>query len=118
VPWKDTTGTGRAGSQSATEVAPATGAAAARRSAMSQARTDVIIAPFDSPVTNTRAVSTHHVPSSWSSTSPMNRTSSEPGAACHIGTIPAPWGVTVAKPFSSPNDPSRECTAWTSAPSV
>src|SRR5439155_8399106 len=97
VPWKATIGTARAGLQPATFVIPATGATAATRLASAHATTDVIIAPFDSPVTNTRAVSTQTVFSTWSRSSPMNFTSFEPTAVSQRGIGPKPCGVIVTK---------------------
>ena len=56
------------------------------RSDSSQATDDVIIAPFDRPVVNTRAVSMHSVASASSSSAASHFRSAEPSAVSHWGT--------------------------------
>ena len=50
VPWNVMTGIGRLGWQPACIVMPATGATAAKRSARTQVRNELMMAPYESPV--------------------------------------------------------------------
>ena len=98
---------------------PATGAAAAIRSAYLHATAEVMNAPFDSPVTKTRCWSTQTVRSTSSSRSPMNFTSADRRPVSQRATAsPLPWGVTVTNPCASPNGPSADICWWTVAPSA
>ena len=98
------TGTGRAGSQSSGRMIPATGATAAKRSAMAQATADDIHAPFDRPVAYTREVSMQRSAPSWSSRSSVNTRSGL--ASGSMPTFqptgsPVPCGPTTTKPCSA-----------------
>ena len=100
------TGTGRAGLQPLMSRMPATGAAAAIRSAYLHATADVMNAPFESPVTKTRF---------WSTQSVLLDLVEQVADELHVGRAevgvparesgPVPWGVIVMKSCVSPNGP-------------
>ena len=97
---------------------PATGAAAAKRSAYWHAIADVRNAPLENPVTYTRLRSMQRFAPASSRTSPMKVRSSEPTVVFQCAGVPWPWGAITAKPSSLPSAPRFETPWWKTAPSA
>lgn len=98
---------------------PATGAMAAKRSAMVQASVELIIAPIDRPVAYTRLSSMQRSAPTVSSTEVTKARSGLVSSRLvfHCTGAPVPWGNATMKPSASARSLKADIRACTSAPS-